>query len=292
MHLAAVIALFHTRIASARQPPTLVPSGDRNVLENLIGMHPINLASPHVPGINQGCSICLDPFIDQQTIMTTVCKHHFHVVCIMRFWDQDGCYVYECPNCRGRPAMMHERVGIHPQALNVWNWTPDPHQTEPTRHNVPFSDLNSVYASSEAIKRSLSLWWDEVNPGEPRDVMVEMARARALRRLCDHQIRTGVWQRRTGIEFLDGRVAPPGATDEELAEQRAAFREETQMWSLADLQEALLEQGIGDADGDANSDSDESNQGTSADGVNGAVQAAMGVVGTVWGFVFGSGSGN
>ncbi len=41
------------------------------------------------------CSICTE-YIDDGSYLTTVCKHHFHTVCILTWWKN----TLNCPNCK------------------------------------------------------------------------------------------------------------------------------------------------------------------------------------------------
>ncbi|KAF5736835.1 E3 ubiquitin-protein ligase RHF2A -like protein [Tripterygium wilfordii] len=45
--------------------------------------------------IDDACSICLDPFTDQDPATVTSCKHEYHLQCILE-WSQRS---RECPNC-------------------------------------------------------------------------------------------------------------------------------------------------------------------------------------------------
>lgn len=96
-----------------------------------------------------------------------------------------------------------------------------------------------------------------------------------------------MWQQQTGTRSLDGTTAPQGVTDEALAEQRLAFRDETRTWTLTELQDALIEHGVGDHD----IDTDESYWSRSSDGDGALGQSVdLGIVAAVWAHALVSGS--
>ena len=188
------------------------PSRPSNLWSSLFTFHPIASHDPSPVadfGFDGGCTICQHPFADDQTIVLLHCNHLFHYICIRNYWDMEGQHTFRCVNCRQVKWALHEVAGITPEVLDVWDNNELATETDPIP-NPDFTLQNCLYWENEHSLLDSSLNWDtdEAFPNEhgPRDVTVEMAAVRQLRRQRNKTRRA--LYRNIGIPALDGPPSP------------------------------------------------------------------------------------
>jgi hypothetical protein len=137
---------------------------------NLFDFHPIDCNDEEKKGPFRGCGICVKEYAGGDTHDSSVavlhCKssHNFHLGCILTFWDQEGKYFRECPECGEAPEINHEKVGIKPEedetifnsldpsfALNVFEYRP--------KDNI-FNYMEITEENSETIYRARKNFYD------------------------------------------------------------------------------------------------------------------------------------
>ena len=66
-----------------------------------------------LPNANTSCSICLEIFIKNKSIVSlTSCKHIFHYDCLKK-WSQNNTHYFKCPNCNNDFLKEDEHIIIY-----------------------------------------------------------------------------------------------------------------------------------------------------------------------------------
>jgi hypothetical protein len=172
------------RIPQFMEPDS--PSKVANIWSGFFLMHPIASHSltapdkpqPTLPLYDEGCIICMENFIAQETVVELHCKHLFHYTCIRKSWDNDRRYKMDCPLCR-KNWRLDEVAGIKPEVLDVW----DNERVLIAHEASAHPDIGELYGMTEGAQVELSLNWGADDPEglQTRDAAIELAHLRRKR---------------------------------------------------------------------------------------------------------------
>lgn len=157
---------------------TFVPSAPQNIVFNIFGFLPIDYNQFENIASFQRCSLCNQAYHGGRTHDSSVVvlhcsdRHRFHLGCIFQYWDQEGKYLQDCPECAFTPELSHKRVGIEPGnerrffdaadptfVHNVYNYNPR------VRAAQWMAEQPVTPANSESVYRARKKLYDLPPPG-------------------------------------------------------------------------------------------------------------------------------
>jgi len=96
------------------KPPAtpLNPSSISNINQKILAVKPLCCVNDDI--MSEACGVCAEDFAAEDLVLTTHCKHNFHMNCIFTWWDRLGCVMYTCPMCRGSISIQTDRMGLTP----------------------------------------------------------------------------------------------------------------------------------------------------------------------------------
>lgn len=101
----------------------IIPTQPANIRANLFGIWPRDIAGDHVFGGVDFfyCKLCHEQTKGGDELTNTMAildcagnLHVFHFGCLLEFWDQEGKYTHDCPECGMIPTLPHVRLGMYP----------------------------------------------------------------------------------------------------------------------------------------------------------------------------------